>query len=99
VEIWSELLQIAPIGVQDNFFDLGGHSLLATQVVSRILRNFAVELELQDIFHAPTIEGLAALVDSELIAMSGDSGIDEALDMLERVADEEFPGLLNDEHV
>jgi hypothetical protein len=28
-EIWEKVLQRAPIGVYDNFFDLGGHSLLA----------------------------------------------------------------------
>ncbi len=88
VEIWAELLRITPIGVQDNFFDLGGHSLLATQMVSRILRNFAVELKLQDIFNAPTVEGIAALVDSALIEMSGDSGIDAALGVLEQLADD-----------
>ncbi|MGA9378236.1 MAG: amino acid adenylation domain-containing protein, partial [Phormidium sp.] len=36
VQIWSEILGIASIGVKDNFFELGGHSLLATQVISRI---------------------------------------------------------------
>lgn len=90
-EIWSELLQVMPISVQDNFFDLGGHSLLATQLVSRIIRSFAVELDLQDIFDSPTIEGIAALIDSALIEMSSDSRIEKALGMLEQAADDEVP--------
>ena len=91
-EIWSELLRLETIGVQDNFFDLGGHSLLATQLISRILNTFAVELKLQDIFNEPTVEAIAALIDSALIEMSNDSGFDEALTMLEKLADDEVRG-------
>ncbi len=85
-QIWSELLRIENVGVQDNFFDLGGHSLLATQMVSRILNTFAVELKLQDVFHEATVEGIAALIDNALIEMSSD----EALTMLETLADDEL---------
>jgi len=92
VEIWSELLRVETIGVQDNFFDLGGHSLLAAQLVSRILNTFAVELKLQDIFNEPTVEAIAALIEYALIEMSGDARIDEALSMLEELADDEVRG-------
>ena len=34
-EIWSEVLTIKDIGLNDNFFALGGDSLLAVQVISR----------------------------------------------------------------
>jgi amino acid adenylation domain-containing protein len=91
-EIWSGLLRLENIGVQDNFFDLGGHSLLATQLVSRILNTFAVELKLQDIFTEPTVTEIAALIDDALIEMSGDSRIDEALTMIEKLADDEVRG-------
>jgi acyl carrier protein len=91
-EIWSEILRLETIGVQDDFFDLGGHSLSATQLVSRILNTFAVELKLEDIFNEPTVAGIAALIDSALIEMSGDSRIDEALTMLEKLADDEVRG-------
>ncbi|MEH1944124.1 MAG: amino acid adenylation domain-containing protein [Nostoc sp.] len=61
--IWIELLQIEPIGINDNFFNLGGHSLIAAQMLSRIRDGFQVELFFHHIFANPTIAGLAALIE------------------------------------
>src|SRR5262249_348352 len=45
------------------FFDLGGHSLLAVQVASEIRDRFQVEMPVLEIFKAPTVGELAAVVD------------------------------------
>jgi amino acid adenylation domain-containing protein len=60
---WAELLRVERVGIHDNFFELGGHSLLVTQVVSRVRKEFSVELSVRALFETPTIAGLARRID------------------------------------
>ncbi len=62
--IWSEVLKIEKIGINDDFFDLGGHSLLATQLISRVRESFDVDLALRIVFEAPTIAELALRIET-----------------------------------
>src|SRR5690606_27431719 len=43
-EVWSKLLRVERVGVQDNFFDLGGHSLLVAAAVAEIRKRTGVRL-------------------------------------------------------
>ncbi|MDB5771574.1 MAG: amino acid adenylation domain protein [Burkholderia sp.] len=71
VEIWEEVLEVAPIGVHDDFFDLGGDSLLAVTLVVQIERKFRKSLPVATLFRNPTIEKLAhGLHDSAAAAWS-----------------------------
>jgi amino acid adenylation domain-containing protein len=62
--IWAQVLQREHINVREDFFSLGGHSLLAAKVVARIAQSFGIELSLRSIFERPTVEGLAALIET-----------------------------------
>ncbi len=61
--IWSDLLHVERVGLEDNFFDLGGHSLLAVQAHRRIRDEAKRELSLTDLFRFPTIKSLVGFLD------------------------------------
>ena len=63
--VWARILGVAEIRAEDSFFDLGGHSLLAVQA-HRALRDTLElpRLSIIDIFRFPTLNALAAHIDS-----------------------------------
>ncbi|HVL99779.1 MAG TPA: amino acid adenylation domain-containing protein [Egibacteraceae bacterium] len=65
VAIWSRVLGVTDVGVDDDFFDLGGHSLQATHVVAQVRERFGVAVGVRALLDAPTVAELAAAVDAE----------------------------------
>ena len=65
--IWSELLGVSDIGIEDNFFALRGHSLLAMRLISRIRDAFQVELPLSRLFASPTIAQLSSSIEEVIL--------------------------------
>jgi acyl transferase domain-containing protein len=57
--IWQDLLGIAEVGVDDNFFDLGGDSLLLLRVQVKIRQATGADLSSAEMFQHPTIGSLA----------------------------------------
>ncbi|QJB38092.1 amino acid adenylation domain-containing protein [Chitinophaga oryzae] len=63
--IWEEVLGQERVSATDSFFEIGGHSLKAMQVVSRIHKEFDVEMELGQLFEMPVLSTLAAYIHQE----------------------------------
>ncbi len=72
-DIWAEVLGLERVGIRDNFFELGGHSLLATQLVSRLCRQFNIELPLKAIFEQGTVENIAPKIDLAVWAKNNEA--------------------------
>jgi len=63
-KIWSEILGVEKVGVNDNFFDLGGHSLKAIMLISKIHKELNKEVPLKELFKLPTIKDLSKYIES-----------------------------------
>jgi amino acid adenylation domain-containing protein len=59
VKMWTNILGIKRIGINDNFFDLGGQSLLGMKFISMVNKAFQVKIQLLDLFREKNIGRIA----------------------------------------
>jgi amino acid adenylation domain-containing protein len=60
--VWEELLEVSPIGINNDFFQIGGHSLLAARMIARIEQEVGWRLDLGALSQATTIAELAKII-------------------------------------
>ena len=58
--IWCQVLGVAEVGRDSNFFDLGGHSLLVIQVQRRLQEALGQEIAITDMFRLTTVAAISA---------------------------------------
>ncbi|MCY9537232.1 amino acid adenylation domain-containing protein, partial [Paenibacillus thiaminolyticus] len=61
--IWSAVLHINEIGIDDDFFQLGGHSMKTIQVRLRIKKELGMEVTIKELFDHRTIRELSSLLE------------------------------------
>jgi len=89
LEAWREVLKVDQIGVNENFFDLGGHSLLAARLVSNIRCVLDVQLNMVDVFEAPTISSLAEMLYPRVARNESDAELTRLIEELAGLSEEE----------
>jgi amino acid adenylation domain-containing protein len=67
ISIWMEVLEVDEIGIDDDFFDIGGHSLSGIRVLSRIRRDFQVDVPIRILFDRSTIRELALEIEQRKV--------------------------------
>jgi len=60
--IFSELLQVHKVGINDNFFHLGGNSLMTVRLCYKVNKLLGKSLQVANVFTNPTIAQLAPLL-------------------------------------
>jgi amino acid adenylation domain-containing protein len=88
-QIWEEILNTRPIGIHDDFFDLGGHSLAASRVISRVIQTFQLELSVKELFGAPTVAKMAAIITENQTKRVDDAKLAQMLREIEAITEEE----------
>ncbi len=61
-DVFTDLLDVAEVGLDDDFFALGGNSLLATKAIARINEALHSNVVVRELFEASTVGALAARV-------------------------------------
>jgi FkbH-like protein len=93
-EMWAALLNVASVGIDDNFFHLGGHSLLAVQLLSRVREEHGADLSLEIVYSGNfTVAELAAAIERREMEQTVPE-YDALLRELEALTDEEARALL-----
>jgi surfactin synthase thioesterase subunit/aryl carrier-like protein len=62
VRMWEEILERAPIALDENFFAAGGDSLRSVRLLARIAASLGVALPANALLTAPTIDALADVI-------------------------------------
>jgi amino acid adenylation domain-containing protein len=88
-QIWSEVLSIDQVGVNDNFLDLGGHSLAATRLVSQVIKQFQVEVPLKSLFESPTVAEMGRWITDHRVKKLSEDELESILNDLESMSDEQ----------
>jgi len=96
-QIWSEVLNVERVGLEDDFFALGGHSLLATQLIVRIRERMDLQVQLKTLFAASTLRTFSAEVAQ--LGSASEPLMDElakSLEALKRLTGDELEKLISE---
>ncbi|RCX16312.1 ketoacyl-synthetase-like protein [Anaerobacterium chartisolvens] len=61
--IWSAILGLDEVNINDKFQSLGGDSILATELLKAMESDFPGMIDIADVFSYPTIASMAAYID------------------------------------
>lgn len=64
LELWTKILEIENISLDDNFFKLGGNSLTAMRLVNELQQVIHKDLYVTDIFSHPTVFSLSRHIEN-----------------------------------
>ncbi|WDV44634.1 amino acid adenylation domain-containing protein [Clostridiaceae bacterium M8S5] len=63
-KLWSKLLGIRRIDLNDDFFDLGGNSLNLVELMILIRQEFDINISVNKLFSSPSLYSMASVIDS-----------------------------------
>lgn len=94
VQIWSEVLKVEKVGINDNFFGLGGDSILAAQIVNIVREVLQVELSFLIFFEQPTVASMAIKITQTQAEEVMSDELEDVLNNLESLSEAEVEKLL-----
>ena len=68
--IWQSVVDAPGAGIDHSYFELGGDSLRAMTIIARLNRELGAGLRISDLYHHPTVRGLAAEIRTGAAAIT-----------------------------
>jgi amino acid adenylation domain-containing protein/FkbH-like protein len=91
--VWKEVLGLAQVGVQENFFEIGGHSLKATKVVMLLRNKLGINASLRLLFEHATIGEMSEALMQLLLDQAEEPALAEMIREVESLSDDEIDQL------
>jgi acyl-CoA synthetase (AMP-forming)/AMP-acid ligase II/acyl carrier protein len=66
ITIWSKILKLDQVEIEDDFLALGGDSLMATQVLQAVHTDYGITLTMIDLFEDSSLAGMANRIQQKL---------------------------------
>jgi acyl-CoA synthetase (AMP-forming)/AMP-acid ligase II/acyl carrier protein len=63
-DIWSEVMKLEQVGVEDDFFELGGDSLMAARIFSRVRETFGMNVQMEQLLEQTTVAAMAGYLET-----------------------------------
>ena len=92
--IWSQLLGIERVSINDNFFHIGGNSIFAIQLISRLNKTFNLELPLRTVYDKPQLSDLAAGIIQLQAEQADAAELNKLLAELETISEQDARAML-----
>ena len=62
--LWERILGVTNIGLSDDFMEAGGHSLKVVQLITSVMSDFGVEIQMTDFYDGISIYSMAQGIDN-----------------------------------
>lgn len=94
LNLWTEVLDIDHIGIDDPFLELGGDSLLAMQLSMNIDGHFGVQIPQWKLYECATPAEMSLLIDEYLLHRAATNDMEDLLSHIERLSQAQVQDLL-----
>jgi len=95
--VYSQILHVEKVGVNDDFFMLGGNSIHAILLASEVRQAFQIELPLRRFFENPTVGGLAETIEQLQVEQTDSAEMAQMLSALEELSEQEARAMIAQE--
>ncbi|MFY9573907.1 MAG: amino acid adenylation domain-containing protein [Blastocatellia bacterium] len=95
--IYSRMLRVEKVGLNDDFFMLGGNSIQAILLASDVRQSFQIDLPLRRFFENPTVGGLAETILHLQVEQTESGEMAQMLSALEELSEPEAQAMIAQE--